>query len=200
VKSLFNDKSGNIVVEVRDEGIGINEKVLPRIMDPFYTTRRSYGGTGLGLSVSANIIKEHGGKIEVKSQRGEGSIFAIFLPTKKTEEPIKILVVDDDSSVRDVITTALREKRYYLVKEASSGVEACVKLGSDCPNILILDIQIPDMDGVEICRLIKAKPELSGIKVIVITGFPDRRIKSAQSLRLRNESNSISFTSGIDCG
>lgn len=173
VKSLFNDKSGNIVVEVRDEGIGINEKVLPRIMDPFYTTRRSYGGTGLGLSVSANIIKEHGGKIEVKSQRGEGSIFAIFLPTKKTEEPIKILVVDDDSSVRDVITTALREKRYYLVKEASSGVEACVKLGSDCPNILILDIQIPDMDGVEICRLIKAKPELSGIKVIVITGFPD---------------------------
>jgi two-component system cell cycle response regulator len=44
---------------------------------------------------------------------------------------------------------------------------------NDCPNILILDIQIPDMDGVEICRLIKAKPELSGIKVIVITGFPD---------------------------
>ena len=173
VKSLFNDKSGNIVVEVRDEGIGINEKVLPRIMDPFYTTRRSYGGTGLGLSVSANIIKEHGGKIEVKSQRGEGSIFAIFLPTKKTEEPIKILVVDDDSSIRNVITKALGKKRCYLVKEASSGVEACVKLGSDCPNILILDIQMPDMDGVELCRLIKAKPELSGIKIIVITGFPD---------------------------
>ncbi len=173
VKSLLDDKSGSIVVEVRDEGIGMAEEVVPRIMDPFYTTKRSRGGTGLGLSVSANIIKEHEGKIEVKSQRGEGSIFTIFLPTKKIEEPIKILVVDDDSSVRDVITTALGKKRYYLVKEASSGVEACVKLGSDCPNILVLDIQMPDMDGVEICRLIKSKPELSGIKVIIITGFPD---------------------------
>ncbi len=173
VKSLFDDKNGSIVIEVRDEGIGMAEEVQPRIMDPFYTTKRSNGGTGLGLSVSANIIKEHGGKIEVKSQRGEESIFTIFLPTKKTEKPIKILVVDDDSSVRDVITTALRKKRYCLVQEASSGVEACVKLGSDYPNILILDIQMPDMDGVEICRLIKAKPELSGIKVIVITGFPD---------------------------
>ena len=173
MKSLFDDKSGNIVVEVRDEGIGINEEVLPRIMDPFYTTRRSNGGTGLGLSVSANIIKEHGGKIGVKSQRGKGSIFTIFLPRTKSVGPVKILVVDDDSSVRDVITTALREKRYYLVQEASSGVEACVKLGSDYPNILILDIQMPDMDGVEICRLIKRKPELSGIKVIIITGFPD---------------------------
>jgi len=173
VKSLFDDKNGNVVVEIRDEGIGIAEEVRPRIMDPFYTTKRGRGGTGLGLSVSANIIKEHGGKIEVKSQQGEGSIFTIFLPTKKTEEPIKILVVDDDSSVRNFITEALREKRYYLVEEASSGVEACVKLGGDYPRILILDIQMPDMDGVEICRLIKAKPELSGIKVIVITGFPD---------------------------
>ena len=173
VRTYFDKESGSVVIEVRDEGRGISDKALPHIMDPFYTTRRSHGGTGLGLFVSSNIIKKHDGKIEVKSQKGKGSTFKIILPATIKEEPVKILVADDESSIRKLLTAALREKPNYLVQEASNGTEACVKLGGNCPDILVLDIMMPDMDGVEICRLIKEKPELAGVKVIVTTGFPN---------------------------
>lgn len=171
VISSFDKESGSVVIEVRDEGRGISDKALPHIMDPFYTTRQSHGGTGLGLFVSSNIIKKHDGKIKVKSQKGKGSTFKIILPAIIKEEPVKILLADDESSIIKLLTAALREKPNYLVQVASNGTEACIKLGSNRPDILVLDIMMPDMDGVEICRLIKEKPELVGVKVIVITGF-----------------------------
>ena len=187
VKSSFDAKNGCVVVEVRDEGLGIPDEVLPNIMDPFYTTRRNSGGTGLGLSVSANIIKEHGGKIEVSSQMGKGSTFKIFLPVQKGEKPAKILVADDDGLFREMLMEALGENRNYSVQVASNGTEACIKLGSEHPDLLILDIQMPDMDGVEVCRLIKEKSEWSSVKVIVITGFPDSsKAKKISDMGFRN--------------
>jgi len=173
VITSFDQDSGSVVIEVRDKGRGIPDKELPRIMDPFYTTRRNYGGTGLGLFVSSNIVEKHGGKIEVKSQKGKGSTFKIILPATIKKEPVKILVADDESVIRKFLTAALRKKPNYLVQEASNGTEACVKLGSNRPDILVLDIMMPDMDGVEICRLIREKPELAGVKVIIMTGFPN---------------------------
>ncbi len=77
---FFDKKKQSIVVEVRDEGVGIPEKFIDRIMDPFFTTKRSEGGTGLGLAVSLNIVKAHGGKIEVTSEIANGSIFRIVIP------------------------------------------------------------------------------------------------------------------------
>lgn len=171
--SSFNDTSGDIIVEVRDEGKGIPNEVLPRVMDPFFTTRRSYGGTGLGLSVSANIVKDHAGRITVDSQLGKGTAFKVFFPTIKTGEPVKVLVADDDDAIRELISKALEKHRNYSVHEASTGTEACIKLGSYCPDLVILDIMMPDIDGVEVCRLIKEEPGLSSTKVIVITGFID---------------------------
>ena len=173
VKSSYDDETGDIVIEVRDEGTGIPDESLSHIMDPFFTTRRSDGGTGLGLSVSANIVKDHGGRIEVESQRKKGTTFRVILPITGKEELLKILIVDDHDKTRGVLKAAFKKERGYLVREASRGTEACVKLGSDCPDLLILDIQMPDMDGVEVCRLIKESPELSGVKVIIITGFPN---------------------------
>jgi two-component system NtrC family sensor kinase len=70
-----------VVTDVADNGIGIEPKDLDRIFEPFYTTRGESGGTGLGLSVTYGIVTDHGGTIEVRSQRGGGSTFSVWLPT-----------------------------------------------------------------------------------------------------------------------
>jgi polar amino acid transport system substrate-binding protein len=77
---------GTVVMEVSDEGRGIPEELLEKITDPFFTTRREDGGTGLGLSVSARIIAEHGGALKISSTPGKGSIFTIELPIANGEQ------------------------------------------------------------------------------------------------------------------
>jgi polar amino acid transport system substrate-binding protein len=73
-------------VRVVDEGAGIAPEHLPRLTDPFFTTKRDAGGTGLGLSVSAGIVKEHGGTLEFRSHPGEGTTVTLSLPATSTEE------------------------------------------------------------------------------------------------------------------
>jgi PAS domain S-box-containing protein len=187
VASFYDAARNGIIVEVCDEGAGIPDEVLPNIMDPFFTTKRSTGGIGLGLAVSGNIVREHGGRIEVKSERGIGTTFTVFLPITGIEKSAKILVVDDEDVVRMTIMQALGGERTYIIDEASNGTEACIKLGKDRPDLLIIDVMMPDMDGVEVCRLIKKDPELSGIKVIVITGYPDSsKVKEIAEMGFKN--------------
>ncbi|MFZ1946032.1 MAG: ATP-binding protein [bacterium] len=85
VRTRVEDK--NIVVEVEDNGQGMNEKVLKQIFDPFFTTKRAKGGTGLGLSISYKIIEEHGGKISAASKPGVGTTFAIRIPYSQPPQP-----------------------------------------------------------------------------------------------------------------
>jgi polar amino acid transport system substrate-binding protein len=112
VTTAYQKVSDHVVIEVADEGTGIPEEVLPRIMDPFYTTKWSYGGTGLGLSVSLSIIKEHGGNIDIKTLRGKGSTFRVTLPSMPGKEPIHILNPDDDAKAG--------KHKHALFKEKSS--------------------------------------------------------------------------------
>ena len=187
VTTAYDGASGHVLVTVQDEGIGMPDDDLNRIMDPFFTTKRDSGGTGLGLSVSSNIIKEHEGKIEVRSEVGKGSRFIVHLPVKQKKAFKKILVVDDDDGIREIITTALSEYDMYSVYEASNGTEASLKLGIERPDLIILDIQLPEMDGVEICRLIKTTPALAGTKIVIITGYPNSpKVKEAVALGFEN--------------
>lgn len=170
VRTFLDPKSDMVAVEVKDEGRGISSSHLHRIMDPFFTTKQDPEGTGLGLSVSNKIIKEHGGRIHVKTEEGKGSIFTILLPTEFTREKVKVLVADDDETIRKLVTAMLQQHSDYLVTTASNGAEACLLLGSDAPDILILDIKMPDMDGIEVCRQIRKTDSLSKVQVIIITG------------------------------
>ena len=79
--NTFFEKSDNcIIIEVIDEGIGMNPKVIKEITDPFYTTKRELGGTGLGLSVSSKIVSAHSGKLEFESELNKGTTAKIILP------------------------------------------------------------------------------------------------------------------------
>jgi signal transduction histidine kinase len=80
VSTCFVRASKEVVIEVKDEGRGIEEEDLKHIMDPFFTTRRDSGGTGLGLSISSSILEEHKGRLEIKSQKGSGATVKIVLP------------------------------------------------------------------------------------------------------------------------
>lgn len=170
LRSFFDEPSGRIVISVRDEGLGIPENVISRIMDPFFTTKRHMGGTGLGLSVSSKIVQDHGGQLSVISKPGKGSTFTVLLPTEQRVEKVKILVADDDEMVRDIVVRSLHKTRRFFVQEAANGIETCLMLGMDTPKVLILDINMPDMDGLDVCRQILKTPSLKDLKVIIITG------------------------------
>jgi CheY-like chemotaxis protein len=142
------------------------------IFDPFFTTKPVGEGTGMGLAVVHSTVHESGGKISVESTPGTGTVFTVLLPTKLKRQAAKILLVDDDSLVRQVLVEALSIPRCYLIEEATNGIEASIRLGTYRPDLLILYIFMPEMDGLEVCRSIRAEPELAGTKVIITTGFP----------------------------
>ena len=81
VSTYFVSTNGEVVIEVKDEGCGIEKQDLKHITDPFFTTRRDSGGTGLGLSISSSIMEEHKGRLEIKSRKGSGTTVKIVLPT-----------------------------------------------------------------------------------------------------------------------
>ncbi|MFA6102790.1 MAG: PAS domain S-box protein [Victivallaceae bacterium] len=87
VSTYFVKKSNEVVIEIKDEGCGIEKEDLKHIMDPFFTTRRDSGGTGLGLSISSSIMEEHKGRLEIKSRKGAGTAVKIALPAAAVTQP-----------------------------------------------------------------------------------------------------------------
>ena len=100
----------------------------------------------------------------------------MVFPVRERGKSPKILVVDDDDGLRELLTEVLTQNRPYEVDEAANGIKACIKLGSDRPDLLILDLYMPEMDGLEVCRTIKTDPELADLKVIITTGYVEHRM------------------------
>ena len=80
VSTCFVKANNEVIIEIKDEGCGIEKQDIPHITDPFFTTRRDSGGTGLGLSISSSIMEEHKGRLEIKSRKGSGTSVKIVLP------------------------------------------------------------------------------------------------------------------------
>jgi len=169
----FQINDGRIYIRISDNGKGISPMISDKIFLPFVTDKQAEGGTGLGLSVTYSLVKAHEGEISFQSRPGEGTTFSVYLPTLLRREAPRILVVDDDKAIRQMLIEALTLDRLYLVEEAANGIEASIKLGTYRPDLLILDIFMPEMDGLEVCRIIKTEPELSDMQVIITTGYPD---------------------------
>ena len=174
IATVFQRKDARVGLQIMDNGRGISEAIADKLFLPFVTDKQAEGGTGLGLSVTYGLVQSHGGKISFETQTGRGTTFTVLFPTSLKREAIKILIVDDDQTIREMLIEALtlHRDRPYLIEEATNGIEATIKLGTYRPDLLILDIFMPEMDGLEVCRIIKNEAELSDMKVIISTGYP----------------------------
>ena len=175
IRSGFQKKNGRILVAISDNGCGVSAAIADKLFLPFVSDKQEVGGTGLGLSVTYGLVQAHGGDISFETRQGKGTTFTISLPTLLKRETAKILIVDDDQTIREMLIEALAQdpQKSYLIEEVTNGIEASIKLGTYRPDLLILDLFMPEMDGLEVCRIIRNEPELSDMKVIISTGYPD---------------------------
>jgi PAS domain S-box-containing protein len=174
-----------VTISIHDHGVGIPGEHLTKIFDPYFTTKRQ--GSGLGLATSYAIIKKHRGNITVESRLGMGTTFHIFLPVSRGNEEEesppqamhhpgegRILVMDDDASLREVASSMLRNLGYATVTEKDGGdavasYEAALRVGEPF-DAVILDLTVPGgMGGREaVTKLRQIDPEA---KVIVSSGY-----------------------------
>ena len=106
IRSGFQQRDGRIIVEICDNGRGISAAVADKLFLPFVTDKQEQGGTGLGLSVTYGLVQAHGGDISFETRRGKGTTFTISMPTLVKTEAVKILIVDDDPTIREMLIKA----------------------------------------------------------------------------------------------
>jgi CheY-like chemotaxis protein len=185
-----------VVVSIIDEGIGIPPTDLHRIFEPFYSKKRmGKSGSGLGMTVVWNTIKDHGGYVDITTREGDGTRFDLYLPATRQENGEgaarvvlqdytgneRILVVDDIPEQRDIAMRMLG-KLGYRVACASDGKAAVDHLRSETVDLVVLDMVMPPgIDGLETYRqIIEIHP---GQKAIIASGYaPSERVRSMQEL------------------
>ncbi|MEJ5250840.1 MAG: PAS domain-containing protein [Chthonomonadetes bacterium] len=178
----LREQSGQAIVDVADTGIGMTPEVRDRCFDAFFTTKGE-NGSGLGLSVSYQIIARHAGQISVWSEPGKGTVFTVQLPvvvageTARYEAPqsvppvnLRILTVDDDEAVRTAIQHLL-EADGHRVTAMSDADSALQQFKPGEYDLVILDLGMPHLDGLSLARKLK---EISPtIPIILLTGWGD---------------------------
>jgi CheY-like chemotaxis protein len=194
-----------IHIIVSDTGTGIPAAVLNKIYEPFYQLHppqslqndRSLQGNGLGLAITQGLVKNWQGKIEVKSTLGKGSTFYVSIPTiiiskgkslsdpqaqelAARPKPLRILVVDDHTMNRMVVReTILKKLPDCHIDQAENGQQALQKLGCELYDVVLLDIVMPDISGIEVLRSVRLTyPEpYRNVRAIAFTANVESEIK-----------------------
>jgi PAS domain S-box-containing protein len=176
-----------VMLAVTDTGIGMNPETVAHIFEPFYTTKESGQGTGLGLSTVYGIVKQSGGYVWVYSEPGKGTTFKVYLPRvaeqleakpERVELPVAskgsetILLVEDEEAVRELTSRILSAKGYSVVaaKSVKEAEEWCEKHGGKI-HLLLTDIIMPGTSGRELARRITAKHPQT--RVLYMSGYTD---------------------------
>lgn len=182
-------------LSVSDTGEGISKEALPHIFERYYQAKhnRKVSGTGIGLSLSKNLVELHEGTISVQSEEGVGSTFTVRLIADNSypnamhreveesyedrsvkdelslekDDRLSILVVEDDDDVREYISQSLSDE--FKVYTAADGKEGFDKALEVYPDIIVSDVMMPVMDGIELCGRIKSDTAISHVPVILLT-------------------------------
>ncbi|MFO0604321.1 MAG: ATP-binding protein [Polyangiales bacterium] len=186
-------EGASVVLRVADDGIGIGPSLLPRVFDSFAQARqaldRAPGGLGLGLAIVKSLVSLHGGTVEARSEgEGRGSEFVVRLPVvdapaaeahhRSTRPPAAqregrrgaVLLVDDNADALEMMELALRGAGYE-VRAAADGPDALDALASFAPDVAVLDIGLPVMDGYELARALRRRPGLERLPLVALTGY-----------------------------
>jgi len=196
------ESADDVIIEISDTGDGISKDEVHHIFDRFYQSKNSKqvgnAGSGIGLSLSKEIVSLHQGDIKVKSRLGKGSTFSIMLPSKLkikisdiTDEieniekdefassflpnlqksNKSILVVEDNADMREFIVVSL--ENYYNVFQAKDGKEALKVIENNIPDLIVSDIMMPRMDGKALARELKSNEEWKAIPFIALTALSE---------------------------
>ncbi|HIQ36819.1 MAG TPA: response regulator [Desulfocapsa sulfexigens] len=188
-KTKATESGVDLSISVTDTGIGISKENLKKLFKPFSqadgTSTRKYGGTGLGLVISMELVALMGGTLQVKSELGQGSVFYFTIPLEiassenlhpiyaatNSLEGLKVLVIDDNPTNRKIIShqTSSWNMLCDTAESGSTGLQILENAQDALYDIILLDLDMPMMDGMEVARRIKANPRISDIPIIMLT-------------------------------
>ncbi|MBK7057157.1 MAG: response regulator [Leptospiraceae bacterium] len=195
VKVIYIPKGGDsssidLVIEIHDTGIGIPEQEIDSIFEPFIQQSGQdvmrFGGSGLGLSITKKLVEMMGGTISVTSKLGVGSIFRIYIQELEISslahngkehdleisnikfDPARILLVEDIESNRKVVTGFL-ERFHFTIMEAQNGRIALELLATNSFDLILMDMQMPELDGKSTSLLLKRHPKYKDIPILILT-------------------------------
>lgn len=201
---VHKEDSRYLILKVEDEGIGIAEKEIKQIFTKFYNNRNNsgYKSNGIGLSLTKELIALHHGTIAVSSEVGKGSLFTVEIPIDKEayneqeivdvssefiqeEKPVVsqqddkpcILFIDDNKDLRELIYRIFNKRYHMLI--AGNGMDGLELLKNNTVDIIICDVVMPQMDGLEFCRHVKRDLQTNHIPIIMLTAknAPDDQIE-----------------------
>lgn len=177
------------VIRVADNGVGIAPEALPTLFEMFHQVgggRTSQGGLGIGLALSKQLVELHGGSIEAHSAgENQGAEFVIRLPLSHSGEPqaearlatpdgpsprLRVLVVDDNADLVEMLATTV-EMAGHQVRKAFDGHDAIATALDYRPDVVLLDVGMPGMDGIEVAKALRRHPETSRVRIVALTGW-----------------------------
>jgi CheY-like chemotaxis protein len=197
IRMLATLDHDEVVLHVEDTGIGIDPEMLPRVFDAFSQEQqnlaRSRGGLGLGLAIVRSLVAMHGGKVSAHSEgRGKGAIFTVRLPhasqhvsalahaaevaesAPPRRDVRRILIVDDNRDAAAMLSDMLGALG-YITRTAHDGPSALALLDAFRPEIALLDLGLPVMDGYELARAMRASPAAAEARLYAISGYGQAR-------------------------
>lgn len=186
-----------IGISVEDDGIGIPEANIQNIFTKFFTTARgnheyhNLGGSGIGLALASSLAEKHGGRLMVESREGFKTVFTLELPVPKLEgeesgelaavqedentrpgKPL-VLVVEDDPAILSFLTKSFQAADFNVAK-AENGKQALIRLEEATVDLIVSDLMMPEMDGMELCRKVKNNVQFSHIPMVLLTAKSNR--------------------------
>jgi PAS domain S-box-containing protein len=197
IEVLGEARGNEVVVSVKDDGMGISAELLPRVFEIFSQGERAFdrneGGLGLGLSLVKGLLELHGGHVEARSDGpGKGSEFLVHLPLLPEGAPVpiattpsgrlkvgvrnRVLVADDLRDITDSLAIVMRRVGFE-VHTAYDGRQAVARVEEMRPQVVILDIGMPKIDGYEACRRIRAQPWGKEMTLIALTGWGGKSVQ-----------------------
>jgi PAS domain S-box-containing protein len=188
-----SDEADRVVVSIRDTGMGIAADLLPHVFEPFrqgeQPLSRHLGGLGIGLTLVRDLVSLHGGSVEARSEGpGRGSEFRVSLPISSTQErppetetaeasrspqgarTRRVLVVDDNVDAAETLMEYLQFQGHtvYLAHEGAGAIEQALL---QKPELIVLDLGLPGMDGFEVAQRLRSEPSMAGVSLVALTGY-----------------------------